>query len=235
MLSPLGTIPTISEKDAARLLISESALGEFAFDDALKVIAFMRPKRIKEGATFLREGDKSSTEFLILLLSGEVRAESKNSGSSEPVTLNVHGPGDLIGEVGMLTGGPRINTCIAITELAVAVLTRDALAKMMKNDPQLASRFLLSVASRLGERLRATTTKLKRFMQLNDVLHKEVYTLMDSQPIPKAKPTKAAREFESTEPLPLEAVRALKSGLAGQDAKALAKRLGRTKTDFADL
>ena len=158
--------------------MTETILGGFSFEDALNVIAYMRPKRIKEGAVFLREGEKDNTNFLVFVLDGEVRAECKMGAGSQTQTLYVVGPGNLLGEVAMFNGGGRTASCIAITEVAVAVMSQDSLAKMMKNKPALASQFLLVVASRMADRIAETTTKLKRFMQLNDVLHKEVYTLM---------------------------------------------------------
>ncbi len=227
-------IARISEKDAARLLVTETALGVFGFEDALKVIPYLRPKRIKAGTTFLKEGERDSTHFLILVLSGDVRAECKMGNSTEAQTLYVVGPGHLLGEVAMFNGGPRTASCVAVTDVAVAILSEDALSKMMRQDSLLASRFLLVVASRMADRIRETTVKLKRFMQLNEVLHKEVYTLMDAQPA-AAKPARSKSGFESTEPMSLEVIRALKTGLAGQSGPALAERLNQAKTDFADL
>ncbi len=234
MLGNIDTAPRISERDAARLLMTETILGEVSFDDALKVISYMRPKRIKEGGVFLREGEKDNTNFLVFVLDGEVRAECKMSAGSQAQTLYVVGPGNLLGEVAMFNGGGRTASCVAITDVAVAVMSQDSLAKMMKNEPALASQFLLVVASRMADRISETTTKLKRFMQLNDVLHKEVYTLMDAQPT--QKPTRQPKlAFESTEPMSLEALHLLKTGLTGQDGKAIAKRLNKAKTNFADL
>lgn len=234
MPTTTDTAPRISEKDAARLLMTETILGGFSFDDALKVIAYMQPKRVNEGAVFLREGEKGKTNFLVFVLDGEVRAECKMGAGSQAQTLYVVGPGSLLGEVAMFNGGGRTASCVAITDVAVAVMSQASLAKMMKNEPALASQFLLVVASRMADRIAETTTKLKRFMQLNDVLHKEVYTLMDAQPT--QKPVKQPKQaFEPTAPMALEALHLLKTGLAGQNGKAIARRLSKAKTDFADL
>ncbi len=234
MPNDIDAAPRISEKDAARLLMTKTILGSFSLDEALKVIAYMRPKRIKEGSVFLRENDKNNVDFLMIVLDGEVRAECKMGISSQAQTLYVIGAGSLLGEVAMFKGGGRTASCVAITDVAVAVMSLDSLAQMMKNEPTLASQFLLVVASRMADRIAETTTKLKRFMQLNDVLHKEVYTLMDAQPtnrsVSKAKPA-----FEATEPMSLDALHLLKTGLTGQDGPAIARRLNKAKTNFADL
>jgi CRP/FNR family transcriptional regulator, cyclic AMP receptor protein len=234
MARTIDAVPRISEKDAARLLMAETILGGLSLDDALKVIAYMQPKRVKEGAIFLREGEKDGTNFLVFVLDGEVRAECKMGVGSNAQTLYVAGPGTLLGEVTMFNGGGRIASCVAITDVAVAVMSQASLTKLMKNEPALASQFLLGVASRMAARIAETTTKLKRFMQLNDVLHKEVYTLMDAQPTAKQS-RQSKQTFESTEPMALETLHLLKTGLTGQGGKAMAKRLNKAKTDFADL
>lgn len=134
----------------------------------------------------------------------------------------------------MFNGGGRTASCVAITDVAVAVMSQASLAKMMKAEPVLASQFLLVVASRMADRIAETTTKLKRFMQLNDMLHKEVYTLMDAQPTEK-QGKQRRHAFEPTEPMALETLHLLKTGLTGQSGKAIAKRLNKAKTNFADL
>jgi hypothetical protein len=134
----------------------------------------------------------------------------------------------------MFKGGGRTASCVAITEVAVAVMSQASLAKMMKSEPALASQFLLVIASRMASRIAETTTKLKRFMQLNEVLHKEVYTLMDAQPNERQS-SKVTPAFESTEPMALETLHLLKTGLTSENGKAIAKRLNKAKTDFADL
>jgi CRP/FNR family transcriptional regulator, cyclic AMP receptor protein len=97
------------------------------------------------------------------------------------VVVTVIGAGSLIGELGLINDTARSATCIAASELAVGVLSRNSMKKMMKEEPELAARFLLAISSRLAERLRDTTTKLKKFIQFNAMLQNEVYMLMDAQ------------------------------------------------------
>jgi CRP/FNR family transcriptional regulator, cyclic AMP receptor protein len=200
MHSQFGTIHTISEKDAARLLVTQSALGQLSFADACRVVKYMRPKRIKAGGALIREGEKVHNDFMMLILSGDVRVESHAVSANDEVIVTVISAGSLIGEMGMINDTARSATCIALTELAVAILSRSTMKKMMIEDPELAARLLLAISSRLAERLRDTTTKLKKFIQLNAMLQKEVYSLMDSQ----GTPVKSLRRSEMpTEPMPL--------------------------------
>jgi CRP/FNR family transcriptional regulator, cyclic AMP receptor protein len=181
MHTNLGELHTISEKDAARLLVTESALGQLNFADARKVVHYMKPKRIRAGAALIREGEKINNDFMMLILSGDVRIESQSPGVADEMIVTVMGAGSLIGEMSMINNTARSATCVATTELAVAVLSRSSMKKLMSEESEVAARFLLAIASRLAERLRDTTTKLKKFVQLNAMLQNEVYVLMDSQ------------------------------------------------------
>lgn len=200
MHSNFGTIHTISEKDAARLLVTQSALGQLSFADAQGVVKYMKPKRIKAGGALIREGEKVHNDFMMLILSGDVRVESQSASASDEVVVTVIGAGNLIGEMGMINDTARSATCIALTELAVGVLSRTVMKKMMTEEADLAARFLLAISSRLAERLRDTTTKLKKFIQLNAMLQSEVYMLMDTQGQPKKQ---LSRHEMPTEPMTL--------------------------------
>ncbi len=200
MHTNLGELHNISEKDAARLLETESNVGSLDYAAALRVVRYMKPKRIKAGAALIREGEKAENDFVMLILSGDVRVESRAQGLSEPVVITVMGAGDLIGEFGLINGTPRSATCIASTELAIAVMTRASMSKMLKDEPDVAARFLLALTSRLANRLIETTSKLKLFVQLNAVLQNEVYLLMDAQE-PLKKPM--SRSEMPTEPMGL--------------------------------
>ena len=199
-----GEIHTISEKDAARLLVTESALGQLSFTDARRVIHYMKPKRIKMGAALIREGEKVHNDFMMLILAGDVRLETQSHRASDEVVVTVLGAGSLIGEMSLINDAARSATCIATSELAVAVLSRVAMKKLMVEEAEVAARLLLAISSRLAERLRDTTTKLKKFVQLNAMLQNEVYMLMDAQgPQAQRKSKFLSRSDMPTEPMAL--------------------------------
>jgi CRP/FNR family transcriptional regulator, cyclic AMP receptor protein len=53
-------------------------------------------------------------------------------------------------------------------------LSRTALKKLIKEEPEVAARLVLAVAKRLSERLRETNRKLKSFAQLSRALQQEL-------------------------------------------------------------
>lgn len=171
----------MAQTDAASLLVTPMALGELSLDDAKHVISFMRPKRILEGTVFIKENEAAHTDYMLLVLKGEVTVEGEISSVQENLIVSVMGPGSLIGEMGILDGAPRSATCTASTDVTVAVLARDDLKRLMEQNPKVAARFLMAVSTSMAERLRETTRKLKSFSQVNRALQQELGAVMNNR------------------------------------------------------
>lgn len=159
---------------AAQLLVANSALVELSLDDARTVLDYMKPSRVVAGAVFIEEGESVHTDFMLLLLDGDVRVDTGIANGREGTVVGVIGPGSLIGEMGIIDGGPRSATCIAASDLLVAVLSRDALQRMVAEHPGVASRLLLAMAKRMSERLRETNRKFKTLSQVSRALQQEL-------------------------------------------------------------
>ena len=170
------------EEVAARLLMTASALDDLTLTDAFKVVAYMRPKRIAPGTVFIQEGEVKQNDYMLLVLEGDIAVESELSGLHEAMVVGVMGPGNLIGEMGVLDGSPRSATCTATTEIYAAVLSRTALMRLLKEEPQVGARLLLAISKRMADRLRETTRKLRTFAQMNNVLQQELQAVMNSRP-----------------------------------------------------
>ncbi|MDP2742210.1 MAG: cyclic nucleotide-binding domain-containing protein, partial [Hydrogenophaga sp.] len=155
------------EEVAARMLVTPSALDDLTLADAMKVVGYMRPKRIKAGTVFIREGEVQQNDYMLLVLEGDIAVENDLPGLHESVVVNIIGPGLLIGEMGVLDGAPRSATCTATTDIAAAVLSRTALMRLMKDQPRVGAKLLLAISKRMADRLRETTRKLKTFAQMN--------------------------------------------------------------------
>ena len=163
---------------AAQLLIAPTALMQLTSDEALTVVSYMIPRKIPVGTTFIKEGDKSDTGYMVLLLEGEVTVENIVVSRRAPVTVNVLGPGSLIGEMGLVDGQARLASCTASTDVRCAILSREALEKMGSDDPKTAAKLMFAVSLRVAERLRDTTEKLKMYSQLVQAMQQEIDHLM---------------------------------------------------------
>jgi CRP/FNR family transcriptional regulator, cyclic AMP receptor protein len=169
------------EEVAARLLVTPSALDELKLADAKKVVGFMHPQLISAGTVFIREGELSGNDYMMLILEGDISVESELPGNDGRLVVNVIGPGHLIGEMGMLDNSPRSATCTAVTDIAAAVLSRAALRRLLKAEPAVGARLLLAISKRMADRLRDTTRKLRTFAQMNKALQQELQVVMNNR------------------------------------------------------
>ena len=183
---------------AAALLITEGALVELSAADAREVVSYMRPERIKAGEVVIREGESTRSDFMALVLDGEVTVENSVAAAHDSMVVSILGPGSLIGEMGIIDGGPRSATCTASTDLALAVLTREALARLMDTHPSVAARLLLAMSKRIADHLRETNRKLMTFAQVSKALQQELDAahgvnkrLLDQLAAQAGKPTPA--------------------------------------------
>ena len=163
---------------AAKLLIAPTALMQLTLKESFTVVSYMTPRKIAEGTTFIKEGDKSDTGFMMLLLEGEVTVENIVVSRRTPVTVTVLGPGSLIGEVGLVDGHARLASCTTSADSRCAVLTRAALEKLGEDDPHTATKLMFAVSLRIAERLRDTSEKLKMYTQLVQAMQQEIDHLM---------------------------------------------------------
>jgi CRP/FNR family transcriptional regulator, cyclic AMP receptor protein len=163
---------------AAEMLTAPTALMQLDEREARTVVAYMRPRRIAEGTTFIREGDTETTNFMLLLLDGEVTIETIVVSRTSPITVTVLGPGSLIGEMGLVDGAPRSASCTAISDLRCAVLTRDALNQLLNDEPRTAAKLVMAISLRMAQRMRDSQDKLKLYAQLTQAMNEEINELM---------------------------------------------------------
>ena len=76
--------------------------------------------------------------------------------------------------MGILDNAPRSATCIAATDLALAVLTREAMTRLLNEHPAVGARLLMAMSKRLSGHLRETNRKLMTFAQVSKALQQEL-------------------------------------------------------------
>ncbi len=159
---------------AAELLTAPGALMQLALPEARVVVSYMTPRFIAADTTFIREGDAADHGFMALVLEGEVVVESITVSRTEPLTIKVLGPGSLVGEVGLVDKEPRSASCTASTDVLCAILTREALAALINEEPTIGAKLLLAIATNLAQRLRDNARKLRLYAKLAKAMHQEM-------------------------------------------------------------
>ena len=166
-------------KDALReqtalLLVTPTSLADLSPSDARVVVSYMLPKRLKQGTVFIHEGEVTHTDFMMIIIEGEVLVQREVSNSDDGRVMSVIGPGSMIGEMGLLDGEPRSASCTAATDLTAAVLPRDAMLKLIKTKSEVAARLMLAVSKRLSDRLREANRTIKTLDGMNRALQQEL-------------------------------------------------------------
>ncbi len=163
---------------AAEMLTAPSAFMQLSNAEARVVVHYMRPQQIAEGTMFIREGETEDTGFMVLVLEGEVVVENIVVSRVSPITVTVLGPGSMHGELGLIDGLPRSASCTASSDLRCAILTREGMLQLLKDDPRIGAKLMMAIAMRIGERLRDNTEKLKKYVQLTKTMQQEIDRLM---------------------------------------------------------
>ncbi len=159
---------------ATELLRGDGAMSELSPEDAVCVVGYMGLVAYPAGATVFREGDASRTSYMLLILSGEVSVETADPAGSAQVAISVLGPGNIIGEMGLLDGSPRSASCIASSPLQTAGLTRKGLDRLIDENPKVGAKLMIGLCGRISDRLRALSEQLQIYARLNSAMQQEL-------------------------------------------------------------
>lgn len=162
---------------ATDLLQTGGALADLSPEDASCVVGYMGLVSFGAGATVFREGDASHTSYMLLVLSGEVTVETADPRGGAQVAISVLGPGNIIGEMGLLDGSPRSATCVASTALQAGGLSRKALERLIDDHPKVGAKLMIGLSKRLADRLRAMSEQLHLYAQLTGSMQQEINSL----------------------------------------------------------
>jgi thioredoxin reductase (NADPH) len=166
--------------------------------------AGVSPKKLRAGEALFQCGDRDSSFFVIK--SGEV--ELIDDTGEEPKVVRVLGAGEFTGDVGHLTGSPKVVSAIARTECEVFEISDKALREILNQDPQLSDIILQAFIARrqlmremgefvglrvIGSRYSQDTFRIRDFLTKNRVL----FTWLDLEGDPAV--AKVLQQFGVTE------------------------------------
>lgn len=108
-----------------------------------RLLSRVRTESVDAGHTLFVEGAPSSNLYVILSGSAVVRRNGRRIARV--------GPGDVVGELSVILGGPRTATVEADTPIEWLVLDRESLREAIDEVPGLGWNVLQSVAARLDQ------------------------------------------------------------------------------------
>lgn len=128
-------------------------------------------RRYPAQTILIHEGDTSQSVFVVL--EGRLRVFA-SSDDGKQVVINVHGPGEIVGELA-LDSGPRSASVMTLEACLCAVVTMDNLRSMVIAHPD----FALHLIHKLIGRIRHATERMKS-LALEDVYARLVRLIMES-------------------------------------------------------
>jgi small-conductance mechanosensitive channel/CRP-like cAMP-binding protein len=105
----------------------------------------MKESFFRKGATIVREGDEGSSVFI---LAEGVLDVKRQAGTGGPRTIDRMVPGDVFGEMSLLTGQPRSASVIAATDAVVCEIRKDDLDPILRRRPEIADGLAVIMAER---------------------------------------------------------------------------------------
>ena len=137
------------------LLARVPAFAELAPDELRRVAALAVPRAFAAGTVVFREGDTSSTCYIVR--SGHARAIREHLDGRQ-LTLATFGPGEIFGELAMFDDELRSATVEAIDELEALAILGDDMRRLMRDHAEIA----VKLAVALVRRVRDTNDRLAR-------------------------------------------------------------------------
>ncbi|UOY03595.1 cyclic nucleotide-binding domain-containing protein [Blastococcus sp. PRF04-17] len=135
---------TTPEPEVSGALRRSRLFAELPDDDVADLAATSRSVSLAPGEELLTEG--SPPDAMYVVTEGELEVTRDSGGT--PLLLNVCGPGDLIGELGIVHGRPRSATVRARGPARVQRIAADALDRLLSH-PRSARALLVATTRRL--------------------------------------------------------------------------------------
>lgn len=112
-----------------------------------------------QGQTLIRQGDAAGAMYFIE--TGEVSTLLESTDGQLPIRLRRHGPGTVLGELGMLLNSPRSASVVTDSPVSYFLLTDSALRKLKGDRPDVAADFYEFLSRLLAERVINTNKTLR--------------------------------------------------------------------------
>src|SRR6202012_3868494 len=96
----------------------------------------------------------------------------RGAGGGEPQEVASSATGDVVGEMSLMTGAPRTATATALTRARVLEITKEDIADMLKQNPELFERFSRVLAQRQLELDALANRKVDQKAVENDILRR---------------------------------------------------------------
>ena len=128
-------------------------------DEILTIIEVADRRNLEPGDVLFEQGE--SADALWLLEAGELQVKAR-SEAGEDVVLAVLGPGTIVGELSLISGGPRSATVEVLSEGSALVLARDEFSTLRQRWSPGAYKLMMNLIALIEERKRETEARVQQ-------------------------------------------------------------------------
>lgn len=127
-----------------------SIFNAMTAEDIKKIVGSGKLLRFKSGQFVIESGQITNEMFVVI--DGEIKISLKDS---DQLSFKI-GPGQVFGEVSMLSRALRTADCVATQDTQLAIISRQNLQRLMRVEPELSTQLLFNLAGSLSLKLRRT-------------------------------------------------------------------------------
>jgi|JI10StandDraft_1071094.scaffolds.fasta_scaffold112321_2 small-conductance mechanosensitive channel/CRP-like cAMP-binding protein len=135
-LRPQRPVDYDAPADQAACLAQVRLFAPLSGDERLALVAASTVRRVDKGAAVVRSGDAGASMFVVA--AGVLEVLVTPPGGSEARRSGLLGPGDMFGEMSLLTGAARSATVATLCPAVLYEIPHVALAPLMQQRPALA-------------------------------------------------------------------------------------------------
>lgn len=140
----------------SRIELQESGIfGSMSADDIRKIMGSGKILQLSSGDSIIQTGQVTDEMFIVI--DGEIEV---SFADADLPSFKV-GPGQVFGEISMLSRTARTADCSASADTQLAILSRQNLERLIKVEPELAARLLYNLSRSLSLKLSRTNEYMK--------------------------------------------------------------------------
>jgi CRP-like cAMP-binding protein len=163
---PLPILGAVGADHMLTVLASAAIFRSLRSDELARLATLGRRRVFPSGELLMRQGEAS--DCLHAILRGRVRVERTRSDRRAPLFVAELGPGETVGEMGLLNHAPRSATVTALEDTETLELDAAAVAMILAEFPDVSTELLRTLSARLRG-----TTVLSALRIVHDALTRE--------------------------------------------------------------
>ncbi len=113
----------------------------------------------KKGEMVYKDGDNASVMFVIS--KGTVKLFKKDS-TDQQIDLGLYHKGDIFGELGVIEGGKRYETAVAVEDTRIVVINREMFMTLIRKNPEISVKMIRKFSERLSDATQKIDELVKR-------------------------------------------------------------------------